>query len=501
MNATSARAGLLLPILAGLAGAGASASTLDEKSCRLEHPSLPAAFARCATLVVPEDYASPDGPTLDLFVARVPARTATPTADPLLLVNGGPGGSTVDLYLQQRAAFAPVLLDRDIVLLDQRGTGRSLAGLTCDVPDDLELETATAEELKAAVGGCIAEFPSDPRQFTTSVAVRDLERLREALAAETIDLYGVSYGTRVVQHYLRRYPGRVRAAILDGVVPAELVLGPAIARDAQRALDEIFARCREDADCADRFADVETEFDELRQRFDGDSIELVISDPSAGEPESFMLDETHLQAVVRLMSYSDLTAALLPLIIDEAYKGNYEPLASQANLQIESVAESIGFAMHNSVVCTEDAPFFDRAPGRGGASNGTPDDRGTRDADPYLGTTIIDGLRAICELWPAGEIDADFKEPVVSDRPVLVLSGSNDPVTPAEYGTRVIAAGLRNAAHLIGPGKGHGIAGVGCVPELLREFLADPVPQDLDAECLARERAAPFFLSFQGPAP
>lgn len=489
MNATSARYGhamLLLAAFAAFAASDASASTLEEEYCRLEMDSVPAAFARCSTLIVPEDYARADGSSLELFVARVPALTATPAADPLVLVNGGPGGSTVDLYLQSRAAFQPALRDRDIVLLDQRGTGRSLSGLTCDVSPDFELELATPDEVRSAVTGCIAAFPSDPRQFTTSVAVQDLERLRVALEVPEINLYGVSYGTRVVQHYLRRFPESVRSVILDGVVPAELVLGPDIAADAQSALESIFARCRAEAHCASRFPDLESKFAELRRRFEGDSTELVINDPATGEPQSFMLRETHLQAVVRLMSYSDATAALLPLVIDEAYKGNYAPLASQADFLIESVAESIGFAMHNSVVCTEDAPFFPAA---------------DRAGDYYLGTSVVGSLRAICEVWPEGVIDEDFKDPVTSTAPALLLSGENDPVTPPEYADRVIEAGLGNARHLVGPGKGHGVAAVGCVPRLLRDFLTTADPEALDAGCLADEPPMPFFLSFQGPAP
>jgi pimeloyl-ACP methyl ester carboxylesterase len=142
--------------------------------------------------------------------------------------------------------------------------------------------------------------------------------------------------------------------------------------------------------------------------------------------------------------------------------------------------------MHNSVVCAEDAPFFGET---------------TAPIDAYLGTMIVDALSAICELWPVGVRDEDFKAPVVSDRPVLVLSGENDPVTPPAYGERVIAGGLGNAVHLIGPGQGHGIASVGCVPRIMRDFLATPEPGSVSAQCLEREPPMPFFLTFEGPAP
>jgi len=479
---------LLLSATTGLAQAPTDAPGLAFEPCRLLQDSLPAAFGHCATLSVPLDYEDPEGTTLELFVARIPALTATPAPDPLVLINGGPGGSGVDLYLQTRGAFEAIRRERDILLLDQRGTGRSLLGLDCALDESFALETATPDEVRAAVAACIANFPNDPRFFTTSVAVRDLDRLREALGVESWNIYGVSYGTRVGQHYLRRYGERVRTLILDGVVPAELPLGPAIASDAQRALDAIFARCSASPPCAGRFSDLPAQFATLRARFAGESIEVVANDPVSGAPESIALGESELLGVVRLMSYSDATAALLPLIIEQANLGNFGPLAAQAELQIQALADSLGFAMHNSVVCTEDAPWL-------------PEDPGPEANLPYLGTMVIDGLKAICDAWPAGVMDGDLHEPVVSDRAVLLLSGEQDPVTPPANAERAIASGLTNARHIVGRAQGHGLATVGCVPELIADFIETADPAAPDAACLDREPPMPFFLSFQGPSP
>jgi pimeloyl-ACP methyl ester carboxylesterase len=275
---------------------------------------------------------------------------------------------------------------------------------------------------------------------------------------------------------------------LDGVVPAGQPLGPAIATDAQAALNAIFARCAAAAVCAARFANLGEQFAALRARFAGESIELIVNDPVTGAPESVALGERELQGVVRLMSYSDATAALLPLVIEQAWQGNYLPLAAQAELQIEAVADSLGFAMHNSVVCTEDAPWF--------PADNTPDA-----TVPYLGTTVVDGLRAICEAWPAGVIDEDFRQPVVSGKPVLLLSGEHDPVTPPAYAERILESGLANARHIVGRAQGHGLAGVGCVPELLADFVETADPDQPDVACLDREPPMPFFLSFPGPSP
>ena len=170
------------------------------------------------------------------------------------------------------------------------------------------------------------------------------------------------------------------------------------------------------------------------------------------------------------------------------HQGNYLPLAAQADLQIRALQESLGFAMHNSVVCTEDAPGFPAA-------------NDPEAALLYLGTTVIDGLRAICEVWPAGVMDPDFKQPVRSSRPVLLLSGEHDPVTPPAYAEQIIASGLDNARHIVVPSRGHGNASTGCMPDLLRDFVETGRTDELDTTCLEREPPMPFFLSFQGPGP
>jgi len=284
----------------------------------------------------------------------------------------------------------------------------------------------------------------------------------------------------VAQHYLRRFPEHTRAVVLDGVVPAELALGPDVAREAQRALEQIFARCAADSGCNSRFAALPQDFAALLARLDAAASAEPTSRPA--------LSALELRALVRFMSYNVVTVALLPVMLHEAHGGNYAPLAGQARTLLRDLPESLSFPMSNSVTCTEDVPFIDPA-ARG------------RLGDTYLGTTIVDALHLICASWPAGVLDADFKQPVASDRPVLLLSGENDPITPPAYAERAIAGGLRNSKHLIATAQGHGLVGVGCVPRVLRAFLEKPMPAELDGSCLDSEPPTPFFLSLLGPAP
>jgi pimeloyl-ACP methyl ester carboxylesterase len=469
--------------LIGTRGASAAIETED---CRLAARWLATVSAQCGTLTVAENPSDPAGTKIKLFIARIPALSLSPQPDPLLLISGGPGQATTDLYLGLRAAFEPIRRDREIIVVDQRGTGRS-ARLSCPTASVEDLEIATDEVLRELVAGCVDELSGDPRYYTTSVAVNDLEELRVALGVAQWNIYGISYGTRVAQHYLRRFPESSRAVILDGVAPPEIALGPAIATVAQDALDGIFARCAAEPACDARFPALTENLASLSERLASSSITVTMPDPVTGAIGTYPLSSRHLQAVIRLMSYSPRTSALLPLLITEALAENYAPLAAQANMMIGDLEQSISFPMHNAVVCTEDVPFF-------------ADDYADNLENSYLGDTIVDALITTCSVWPPGQLDDDLKSPLHSDRPVLILSGDADPVTPPAYGEQILTT-LSNARHLIGHAQGHGLVRVGCIPELMRQFVDQLDPQGLDASCLLREGPTPFFLEFTGPAP
>ncbi len=470
-------------IAAAPAGAG-----IDETDCVLETPGVSKRHARCAALEVPLDPAAPEGARIELFVARIPAQRANPQPDPLVLIAGGPGQSTVDFYMQTRGAFGPVRRDRDIILVDQRGTGRSATGFQCELPEDVDFQIAAEGDLGGLADECLSGLERDPRFFTTSVAVRDLDAVRRGLGVDRWNIYGVSYGSRVAQHYLRRYPEHVRTVVLDGVVPPTLALGPEMAVNAQAALDGIFERCALDDGCATRFGDLARVFDDLMSRIQESPESVAARNPATGEMEETLVTGEYLMGVTRMFSYSDVSAALLPLIIGEAANGRFEMLLAQARLIQDNLERALSFPMHNSVICSEDHPFdeVENSPGAG---------------DAYLGTSIVDSLNAICAQWPQGVVDPDFREPLVSAHPVLLLSGSNDPATPSQYAEDVIAEGLSGALHLVAPDQGHGMAAVGCVPRLMQEFIDAAATEGLDAGCLDQLIPAPFFLSPAGPGP
>ncbi len=445
--------------------------------------------ARCGRLTVPENPQAPGGRQITLFVAVLPAQSRAPATDAFTFLAGGPGQAATTAFVDIAQAFKGIRRDRDIVLIDQRGTGKS-SPLECAEEEELMGITPSDAQLLASIRNCLQGLQGDPRYYTTTVAVQDIERVRKALGYSQLNVYGGSYGTRVGLHYLRKYPDSVRTLILDGVAPADLNLGPGIALAAQDALDNVFRRCAATAACASRFGDVGDQFSTLQARLNTGPISIRLPDPVSGVPKEVAFDYQRFAVAIRLLSYAPESVALMPLLLHEAAIGDYPaPLAAQAVMIEESLSQALSFGMHNSVVCTEDAPFYSEDKIDRAALRAT-----------YLGESQLDLLKNICSIWPAGVIDPDFKSPVVSELPILLLSGSADPVTPPAYAERA-ALTLDNHLHLIGKDMGHILAPVGCVPQLISTYVEEASLAGIDATCLEKIRPTPFFTSFNGPQP
>ncbi len=488
---TLARALLLLAtsISASTAAAPDSTSTLQLTDCRIEASvGGGATQARCGWLEVPENRAQPRGRHIRLHVAVVPALSLNPAPDPFVFITGGPGQAPSEEFPTFGAAFERIRRVRDILLVDQRGTGRSNR-LHCDYSEETEVASSDHERWRAETQRCLQNLEADVRFYTTSVAVADLEAVRAALGIEKLNLWGGSYGTRVAQHYVRRYPARVRSIILDGVVPPELILGPGVPLDAQRALDAILTRCEREAQCAAAFPQVKQEFAMLREQL-REPRSVQYPHPVIGTRQQMSFGLAQLAGVVRLLSYSDETAALLPYLIHYSVtSSDLRPWAGQFSLFVNPLSERLANGMQNSVVCTEDVPFMQT------------DEQVTRAlADSYLGAEFVSSLRQICAQWPRGVMDADLHEPLRSTVPALLISGENDPVTPPSYGERALT-GFTRGRHMVVRGQGHINSATGCMPVLLERFVSRTQAERLDAKCLEQVQAAPFLLSPTASAP
>jgi pimeloyl-ACP methyl ester carboxylesterase len=454
--------------------------------CILTSPGSPFRIgAQCGTLTVYEDRQSQAGRTIDLRIAVLPAVSRNPEPDPLFFLSGGPGQSALETYPMIHSAFARVNQRRDIVLVDQRGTGSSNP-LNCPGGEEIvDIE----EDLLPWAQACINALDADLRFYTTSIAADDLNQVRTALGYEQINLYGVSYGSRAALTYIRQYGASVRTAILDGVVPQDEALGLRVARDAQQALDLIFARCQSNKTCQEAFYDVESTFNSLLHDLESEPIETTLPHPSSGVFQYLTFTPEMLATSVRLLSYTPETAALLPLLIHTtSIQQDYSLLAAQYLIASDQLNVSISTGLNYAILCAEDVPFIDHEQAR------------EMNAGTYLGNLQTDALFEICQVWPRGEIPPDFKEPVESDIPVLLLSGEMDPVTPPYKGDQT-ARHLPNSLHLVLPGQGHNVIFRGCIPNIASAFIHSGSTESLNIECVDEIQPLPFFISFAGPSP
>ncbi|MGN6789113.1 MAG: alpha/beta hydrolase [Rhodanobacteraceae bacterium] len=467
--------------------------TLTLTACELKQLNSAATTpAFCAKFPVPENRADPAARTIELNLAILKSDSAVPDRDLVTYLAGGPGQSAIQTYPELAPAFAPLLKHHDVLLLDQRGTGGSNP-LDCPIVakqmKQLGDATLTPAQRAERVAECAAEVgkKSDPRYYTTTDAVADLDAVRKALGASSLDLIGVSYGTRVAQHYAAAYPDAVRSIVLDGVVPNQMVVGETFAEALERSLKLQNAACDATPACKKAFGDWYATLHQLHAKLKGTAPQQVtFEDPYSYKPVTKTLTADDLVGVVRMFSYSTLTAALLPLAVDEAAHGNYAPLLGQSKLLSGSLSESMQGGMQLSVICTEDAPLMKPRP---------------QDADLLLGTELIDGLLAECKVWPHVPMPKDFHAPFKSSIPTLLISGERDPVTPPAYADEVLK-GLSDGRSLVVNGLGHAEPiYADCMPDLVEQFVTKLQPKKLDARCLDKIGATPAFVNFNGAAP
>lgn len=472
---------LLLPTLAPARTLG----DLTFTPCTLaSEGALSSIAAHCTTLDVPEDRAAPAGRRIALSLAWVAPEAGDAAPDPVFLLAGGPGQSARESYPALERAFADIARHRNVILLDQRGTGDSNR-LACDSDDDA-FDDST-ESLARHARECLDALSrrADVRHYTTTEAVADLDAVRQAIGAQTINLVGISYGTRVAQQYMKAHPATVRSVVLDGVVPNTLVLGRDHAKNLDAALAAQFRQCAQLPACAGKLGDPQARWralaDELRQA----PRKVNYRDATTGEPAEGEFGYPMLAALLRLYAYQPAIAATLPVLLHDLARGQSDAAMAQARLLLASMGDSMAHGMGLSVSCTEDADELEPDPA---------------DADTVLGGEFAHYIKTQCAIWPRGRRPADFREPVRGDTPVLLLSGQLDPVTPPRYGDEV-AQHLDRARHLVLNGQGHNVIGAGCTPKLVARFIESADPEAPDAQCLERLATLPPFTGHHGWEP
>ena len=453
-------------------------------SCRvegIEYQTL------CGTYEVFEDRVAKQGRKIPLRVVVVPALAATPEPDPLVLLAGGPGQAATEVQILK--TVDRIQRSRDILLVDQRGTGGS-GPLKCDTdPEEGGLSAKFDDAYREEdFRKCLAGYNADPRLYTTPIAMEDLDEVRAALGYEKLNLWGVSYGTRAALVYLRQHPERVRTVVLDGVAPMSLYLPLYMPRDGQRALDLLFDHCEKDASCGRAFPELRKRVEALLAQMEQAPVKTSIAHPLTGVPEEFTLTRNSFLLMLFGQLYSPEIATLVPLMLDRATKGDWAPFVALSQGISGGMSESISHGMFFSVVCAEDAPFI-----TGEAI--------TRVAQgTWFGEQLVRNMLEPCKVWPQGSVPEGYREPVKSSVPTLLLSGELDPVTPPSWGEEAKKT-LSSSLHVVVPGMGHNTVVLGCVQSLMADFVKQGSVEGLKPQCGSDLTRPPFFTSFAGPVP
>jgi pimeloyl-ACP methyl ester carboxylesterase len=445
--------------------------------------------ALCGRLEVFENRPARSGRTIALKIVVWPALSRDPAPDPLVFLAGGPGQGAAKMARHIRDLFSRVQARRDIVLVDQRGTGDS-GGLECrfdDAADRLASLAEPDEVSLARLRTCLAGYDADLRYYTTPLAMDDLDDVRAYLGYERINIYGASYGTRAGLVYLRQHGDRVRTIVLDGIAPPDMRLPTFFPRDAQRALDRLLADCAADAACAAKYPDLAGRTRQLFTRLESAPPLVRLVHPRTGAAETVRVDATVVANLVFGALYSSFTSSIVPELLSRAEQNDFQGMVALAFAD-ESTSGSVSVGMQLSVTCAEDAPRI--APG----------DLERASAGTLFSNRLLSAHTKACEFWPRGEMPANYYDAVESAVPALLLSGDIDPVTPPSWGA-LVASKLTHATHFTAPFTGHGVVGTGCGQRLIQQFIEQGSADGLDASCLESLERPPFFLAPAGPEP
>ena len=454
--------------------AGASASAAELKPCRVDGIETE---VRCGSIERPLDPARPQGVQISVHYLVVPALARNKQSDPVLFLAGGPGQSAIKVAPAMVSRFSRMNNRRDLVFVDQRGTGES-APLNC--PDEAHLPLAELGDaaMLHRLDACrevLEKLPyGDLRLFTTPLAMEDMDAVRAALGVARWNVIGTSYGTRAGLEMLRQHPERIRRLVLDSVAPPDMVLPASFSTDGQAALDAVLGACEKEKACAAAYPHLRAQWETLLKSLPRG---ISVRNPRTGIEERGELTRRELLSAVRAPLYVPALAAALPAAIAAASEGRFEGLMALSGALMSGKGGELATGMHFSVVCAEDFPLLDAA--STAASNPPGADFGQSDAELY---------RAVCKNWPRGTVPAAFYQVKPASRPVLLLSGGADPATPPRHGARVAAALGPQALHLVVPNAGHGVLNVACLQEPLLRFIdasADADALKVRADCAA----------------
>jgi pimeloyl-ACP methyl ester carboxylesterase len=445
----------------------------------------------CGYLVVPEERSQANSRPIQLAVAIIRTHDPTPAPDPLVFLQGGPGISGLDSVDYFVAQAAGLRAERDIILLDQRGTGYSLPNLRCGEftelyaslqAQNLTWETQRPLEIEAAQL-CRNRLLGDGvnlAAYNTAANAADVNDLRIALGYATLNLYGFSYGSRLALTVMRDFPQGVRSAVLDSALPLQAGWWEEQAADAERAYAVLFAGCAKDPACQAAYPQVEPHFYAIVERFNATPL-LINTRDATGAAALQLFGGDDLVSGGFQALYDQELIPYLPLAIEQIYAGNTDVIAGLAG-QLAGDASVSMSGMWFSVECQDEAPFND------------PQKIATNaDAHPHFRNFVMsDPTPAICAVWGVEPSPAIETEAVQSDIPALVLAGEYDPIHPPAW-SRLAASTLPHSFFYAVPGASHGVGFDGCGQTLVVNFIQSPTVAP-DASCVAQQ-SGPAFIT------
>jgi pimeloyl-ACP methyl ester carboxylesterase len=464
---------LALVGLDALCASAATAANLSTSTCEL--PDVVGAV-RCGVLDVLEDPNRPESRRLPIHVAIIPATSGKALSDPIVVLMGGPGEDAISAAAIYATQFVPLLKHRDLLLVDQRGTGRS-AALKCDLSSP---ETA-ADALRdffppAAVESCRRRLQAvaDLTRYTYPYFARDLEQVRRALGYGALNLFAGSYGTRAAQAYMRAYPQSVRTAYLGSVVPIDSGGPLDFAKTAQTALKRMIENCNGDAACHTAFPNLPSEFRQILEQLASGNVRVSLP----GHPDRVPLSRGRVAEWFRSRLYRPHDAATLPWTIHRAFSGDWALIVDGILSGARELDQDISLGLFFSITCGEDMPFVRE-------QDIVPETQGT-----FLGDYRLRQQQAACEKWPRSTLPKGYRKPLRSKVPTLFVTGDLDGGTPLSFTDRV-AQGFSNHVTAVAHGQGH-TEWNECIAKMYQQLVRSASVRGLDPQSCPAIPLPPF---------
>lgn len=470
---------LTVALLSMSAGSWANDNNLTLENCHLGEIR---SQVKCGKLVVPENYSKTDGDKISVNFAVLPAIDNSEYKTPLMFLAGGPGQAAVELATGLNRVFSEARKTRDIILVDQRGTGESSA-LACDFEAVESVYSIRADALDPKeVKDCVAQFKGDVTQYNSENAIRDFDAIRNALGHQKINIYGGSYGTRAGLVYMRMFPESLDSVVLDSVGPIEVPIGM-FGQSGARSFNLLLDNCKKSDSCNTAFPNLAEEFQAVKARLAKEPVTLDIMHPRLGTPTTFLIDDIKFTGNLRFQLYGMEGRSMVPLVIHQAFLGNYKPL--QGLIARNEGDQLVYTGLLFNIVCNEDIPRVSEESRIADADNN------------FDGGSSHISWEMVCPFFPKYRPSEEFYQSVTADIPTLILSGNLDPVTPPSNGD-YSAKTLPNSHHIVVENASHTVAMSTCASDIINEFLTTKTPSKLDESCLEDVPQETFMTSVNG---